>query len=399
MTEVEQDVALPQEDPYRDPPGRPKDYRWCITAGILNALWRDTFPRLVAASWERGEDLADFINKDNDPGNQRARLARRIRGIKHPRSDEANPARGRMAPDKHENLTFRRRQGAVLDYLQKRSPTPPMPIRFPGTGGYDFLLSDEGMDLFYPNWNWRGDKEGKLEELLDFFTYRQSGHPPVGVPFYCKGGISGISASSPVGAGQVGLNANWKAKTFGKDRVDFKRFVAKQLLGDAEQVFPYRLQEVKSLLFVLRTWQVEGSVYRAIMMELPRQVAKVWRDHRRDYLVPLEEFNRDSASLKEVFRRKLETSLPENMEFRAFTPNPKDRRRVWRGHDVVITDKGFYFPKVNPIETHVGVEGRVTPAKLITAILGEINKGWAGNPVFTDSSRTEGGGDWGEGEN
>ena len=85
--------------------------------------------------------------------------------------------------------------------------------------------------------------------------------------------------------------------------------------------------------------------------------------------------------LRDVFRKRLETHLPgKPMHFGVRTTAVSGLN--WNKDDVMITHRGFYFPKPEFLREDGDLK------KLMT----EIAEGRAGNPVFTDSKRTQGGG-------
>jgi hypothetical protein len=132
-----------------------------------------------------------------------------------------------------------------------------------------------------------------------------------------------------------------------------------------------------------RCWQLEGSVYRGILEQLPRVVATIWREHYTGYSAnPVSYFMRwfdDPNDIRSIFMERLETSLPKANEMQ-FKLEPLD--------DVLITNHGLVFPALddprNPTATDV--TGNV-PLPDWKTMVEAISTGAAGNPVFTDTRR------------
>ena len=55
----------------------------------------------------------------------------------------------------------------------------------------------------------------------------------------------------------------------------------------------------------------------------------------------------------------------------------------------MITNKGIYFPEAGDLDNALGADDNAR----MTTVFTEITQGRAGNPVFTDSMRCEGGED------
>jgi hypothetical protein len=151
-----------------------------------------------------------------------------------------------------------------------------------------------------------------------------------------------------------------------------------------------------------RCWSLEGSVFRSILLLLPRVVAGIWYDPGGPDAVRYT--GAGDKGLREIFRERLETMLPgvSRMDFRVApsslpiqfpgkvntdpvqskrpaAPQQGDPRRTdfWHKDDVMITAKGLYFPPLPKLPP--------TAAQIFDAIA----TGRAGNPVFTSTYRCE----------
>jgi len=360
----------------------------------------------------------------------------------------------------------------VKEYLDQS--TGQMPIRFVEEGGYDFMLSDRGMDIFLPK------KPPTLREMLRYYTFRGTGRRPIGTPNYLWGALTATSTDSPTGPGQIVsqpitvvfgilesvqldlhqatcemmidcavrrlgvdvpavpgrwtalwriLNPDWQQewrvlglsvepegdpqdRWTSEDQTAFERLTA--ALREPGALRTDR-QRVACLLRGFRCWQVEGSVYRAIMTEFPRVVAEAWLEEEmqvaaddlnsyryridpRDLANPSTPVTGRGEVEREVFEERLETMLPAptQMHFQAVGPN----RQVpasgvwapnWKGNDVMVTNTGFFHPPVEVLAS--AFPGTMNSTERLNEIFAQIRAGRAGNPVFTDSMRTEGGGE------
>jgi hypothetical protein len=370
--------------------------------------------------------------------------------------------------------TFEDRKSKLLGHLQ--SPVP-IPIHIVGEGEFDFVLSDQGLELFVPG------EPADIRDLVRYFTFRGTGRRPIGIPYYL--GPSGpatprlayakptaMSTDSPTGPGQIlmsrpaveaeivsvlALNPAMQAcveevlhcldaksgpgptqvgvedSPIVREYAELSQRIARALrvgdpvleadrrrladlrvlrrrperLATQRQVYVTQeppavamsAEEYACLMKPLRCWQIAGSVYRGIMTELPRVVATMWLEELDAVPVAANgnsyqsHFSRggngnDDSGIRKVFRERLETSLPDarHMEFRTYTTAPGDRP-AWTDRDVMITNQGFFFPRVDPLDVAdndpVVTEAR-SQAKVLD-IYNEIMKGRAGNPVFTDS--------------
>lgn len=415
---------------------------WCIPAGVLNSLWSDFFPRLVAVAWHDAlvAPAARYLAPGDPPPLQGGTTGTGL-------LDLLLWLRGRMAADAPPGQDtpdfMKRRLDAVIKFFwaHQAETGKPFPLVVAGTGGYDFLLSDWGIEMFMP------DPPPDAHELLRYYAFRQTGRPSLGIPSYLTpSALSLISIDAPTGPSQIEVDAGalalvlppeclppkhllggWRM-TSGEwdemkkrvkrwphdspalpnpDEISIEKLhvhwhrdhhwhvclvVEKKRPRDdepGEPAEPFRLNfdEYVCLVRKSRCWQVEGSVYRGFATELPRIVATAWMEpggvgpYTNAFNDPGEQ------GLRELFRQRLETMLPrfEQMAFQELGGSPPTLPNGsaapgaprWNVGDVMITDQGFYFP---PLSKAPGLE----------SMLEEIAGGRAGNPVFTDSRRPDG---------
>ena len=266
----------------------------------------------------------------------------------------------------------------------------------PAEGGFDFLLSDWGMEFFLP----KGPPT--RAELLRYYSFRRTGRPALGLPKYLEDPDSAVSIDSPTGPSQIRLNADLPSlSVLGPECADAVKCIRAKLgdyNGPAITAKPptrlYSLEEYKCLMSAVRCWQVEGAVYRAIATEAPRIVAGAWIEldnadyfgktapvTQASYLARFSDPGNDG--LRRCFEERLETMLPDasRMRFEALqagSARPVGWSAVWGWwkDDIMITSRGFFLPALPPLPT-------------CEEIIAEIAEGRAGNPIFTDSKRTQ----------
>ena len=171
---------------------------WCIPAGVLNSLWGDFFPRLVAISWR---SRAAYLGAGDPPPLQGGTtttglldLLLWLRG-----QMVANTGVGADTPP-----SIRHRLDAVIKFFwaHQAATGKPFPFVVAGTGGYDFLLSDWGIEMFMP------DAPPDEKELLRYYAFRQTGRPSLGIPSYLtSSALSLISIDAPTGPSQIEVDA------------------------------------------------------------------------------------------------------------------------------------------------------------------------------------------------
>lgn len=432
-------------------PTCPGNLKWAIPAGVLNALWNEVLPRLAAWAWAPqntivgGGHYFEYLNGQPDP----VQAFREHMGYwAHGNPENPFPAPPGAGPPPDPQLPLNplahRRFEAVKNYLDIQACR--IPIRFVPGGGYDFLLSDKGLDIFLP----AGPKHPL--DLVRFYTYRRTGRRPIGTPFYLSQAGLATSTDSPTGPGQVDLaplaivdlildgmdspgnpdcallvdcalrrmgvplpaewedlEGRWIDYLHGGIRV-FGPFP--DMVSLLTEEIEFTAQEIGCILKAFRCWQIEGSVYRGMMVELPRLVAEIWLEEEmqlppapaldRTYHARLITHPRRS---RKVFEERLETMLPtaDRMELQTNGPGGAvpgggpclDRWAIDNGKmtDVIITNVGIFFPPIPDRGTAYGPvagSGASSLSDQLNSLLAEIACGRAGNPVFTDSQRCEG---------
>ncbi len=338
---------------------------WVIDATILNILWGDIWPRVIAQGWAAwGAYPIPFGPVDP------LHLSGVLDNLA--KIDKETPPSWNIGD--HPVTRFHRRVARVKSYLAGKEV---IRMNFVGECGYDFILSDAGLDLFAPL------MPEEDFELYRYYSFRRTGRPSLGVPTYLDDpAVLTFSVDAPTGPGQVftthaaldGISPEWNECRL-RD-LDCLRWHELDKAGSPSE---WRQQPHVGFSYIdylsavgnARCWQVEGSVYRGILDELPRVVAEIWIERAfpvggsRTYSARF-----TSSKAREIFMERIETSLPDTDEM--------DFNVVSGLADVRITNKGFYLPAIS--------EGRPARDVMLNAIIA----GRAGNPVFTDSKRPDG---------
>jgi hypothetical protein len=294
---------------------------WSVPASILNALWSDCFPRLVAKYW-----LLGGLPSLSSPSLETV-LGAEMRTFLDKLADDIAQLTG--------SCRFVQRRDAVVTYL-KGSNSPRIPIRFIDAGGFDFVLSDWGLDLFAP------PRPEKPEEILLYYTYRKTGNAAIGIPDYLANAVPAVDISAPTGPSQAFIDPTIIVRIIndaarnetitdecaqmavmclraGILRVDpdppahfdpygtgsVGRVTRPTRLppgGDTARIDTLRLgggenivgrlptsststqrlraavsmDTVRCVLDPVRCWQISGAVFRGLQVELPRVVATKW---------------------------------------------------------------------------------------------------------------------------
>ncbi|HSH75942.1 MAG TPA: hypothetical protein VLA09_09700, partial [Longimicrobiales bacterium] len=218
--------------------------------------------------------------------------------------------------------------------------------------------------------------------------FRRTGRTTIGIPGYLDAGQAlAFDVMSPTGPGQIiadlhvydSMPVKTSDSTCYLENLDCLEVSPLPDLEPAREPTGVRARIPNGVSFSVsnylaatdrvRCWQVEGAVYRAILTELPRVIAEIWIErivgssvHPKSYH---SRFQPASGELADIFRERLETSLPKGDRM-TFDVRP--------ANDVEITNQGFWLP-----------EAVAMPLK--PAMLDAILEGKAGNPVFTDSRR------------
>lgn len=372
---------------------------WAIPAGILNALWSDVFPRLVAKAWlaEDGEDWLWPGMSENELVDSLWRLRTELGGRMGVSTTTwqdlrlqalATPLGWRNIP---QGTALKDRVQAIAEYFERDSA-----VRFQisGTGGYDFLLSEWGVEFFFPA------KPKSAADLLRYFAFRNTGRPAIGLPGYMESGMAAVSVDAPTGPSQVVVSPELMSTRVliesqaigeGLNRAQLRerlRSGIAQRHSATRQAAPRR-ESITAYVCSGHTWQMEGTVYRGIMVELPRVIAIGWMEgEEKTYDAPHSYAQRiwldRKAEFRTIFEERLETMIPAGMKFE-FQPAQAAGvlDAVWDSSDMMITHEGFFFPEP---PSAIADTSEKKLEKMITAIA----EGRAGNPVFTDSKRPDG---------
>jgi hypothetical protein len=371
------------------------------------------------------EDLPEALNAASDPVQafvdrmHRFRYQNSLGGTEYP-----VPPSSALSPYHPLPATRAVRFKAVDAYLSDLAPGR-IPITWPAPGGYDFLLSDKGLEMFVP------ERPKDARDLLRYYTFRATGRRAIGTPKYLEQAISATSTDTATGPGEIvfppevlleivrggvagptdpaceallrcveirtGLpfssawSLHWtELRNWGDELISSLPHLRKpdyDRRKPGRGGLPLTLEEYRCLVSGFRCWQMEGATYRGIMTEFPRVAALVWMEEI-DGIPPTGSYrNRidQPSRAREVFMERLETMIAEDMKFEpcdSTTPvlglNWQPR---WALDDVMVTNQGIFFPKVPRWNAAFGPDH-------LHSILAEMAGGRAGNPVFTDSMRT-----------
>jgi hypothetical protein len=140
------------------------------------------------------------------------------------------------------------------------------------------------------------------------------------------------------------------------------------------------MQSVMCALDPIRCWQLAGAVLRGIQIEIPRVVATMWVEQTGGGSTDGASYSHridTPGALREILMERLESSLPGNSQMR-LDFHPDGVPNYWDMNDIMITNQGITCPRIPSISDSA-----------LEAMLQSIFAGEAGNPVFTDSMRTE----------
>jgi len=387
----------------------PSSAVWRVDASVLNALWSDCMPRLVAKHWLDGLDSIGQPTFGNTPGDPSMvtfldKLADDI---------DALPV---------SSPKFAERQKLVVNYLRTSTNTR-IPIRIVQGAGFDYVLSDWGLDIFTP------PEPASETDLYLYYTYRNTGNPAIGIPFYMADAVAGGDIDAPTGPSQslidpnVIINIISAAAASDAISGDCAQMAIRCLRESAgvpdpndlriggsvaydphgtaargERPEPARRRNpapavsteiVKCVLEPLRCWQITGSVFRGIQVQLPRIVATKWLEQSSPPVAPQCYALRihQPGGLREVLMERLETTLPGSNRMQLeMRPSP-----IIGGPmpaEIRVTNRGLLFPYA-PDLNQLPDPTQPPSVNRRRAILEGIMAGSAGNPVFTDSMRCD----------
>lgn len=375
---------------------------WHLPATMLNILWSDVYPRMLANIWRGDKNWfphSDYSYKtrnwlaiaadDGSPVQEEAKglledrhtfgattpeeydrlydrnvkegLKRRIDdliALAAARRDEA----GKVDPSRG---VFEQRALRLKAYLDDPHAVP---IRIIDHDAYDFLLSRDGVEFFKP------EQPQTPEALLQRYTIRTTGRLPLGLPalFATNGGGDGhvdlVQIDTPDNPGLIVSRP--ERQDTAADESD-ELFKQRHLVRRDHEADDY--------------WQIPGGVYRAIVYETPRVVATIWYHH---YAGSTSEDgyqarygSRADSGLRDIFEERLELTLPPSRDMRYFSPpsaggtKPYETLGSWISQEINIVRAGFFFPEL--------LEEDKAPD--LDSMLSDIAAGTAGNPVITSS--------------
>lgn len=447
----------PLPDKVCDPKGSTD---WAIGVRHITFLWSQVIPRVSAAYWGN-------ITVGPLPPPDLGAI---------PKGTDLTP----LIPEWIEflkgsdgSVQFMTNMEGLEDYWSDSTSRIP-PVIFRGRGGYDFYLSDDGIDVFWPAFD-KGNYNTPLENLLWYYTIRETGRPVLGTPGvgsqHIMPGKTGASQLRDLGLAQAvandtvisppsdncpvereqierelealflplseelregreeavtarqaalhryltgyllhlkpnpdvlgalhqamegwseaGLRGNAEGQAAAWLRTEQKVLVMDWVLENPDVCTPPTDGEILCELVKGRCWHLEGSVFRGILEQFPRIVAHRWLHQINGGLVPANAMS--PPVIDRAVRDLLETDLPPDMLIDQvdFANEPdgffKSASSVGPPPDypeLVVTNRGLNFPLVQPPT----ISGDVTTQ--LTACLGDIVHGRAGNPVFTDSLRS-----------
>lgn len=193
--------------------------RWSIPTKHLNALWTGLWPRMAARIWLdpalQWPDPFDPSGDHRDIGRDLQVWIESFLG----RAAVTNPVSvpnelGANDPDigpqslvdsggaPHSTAGSSGFQSALEElhaYLGVPVAHGRAPIYLIGRGGYDFLLSEKGVELWAPPDV--GSGSAARAKLLDAYEYRRTGRPPLAIGYVMEGAVGFPDA--PTGPGQI----------------------------------------------------------------------------------------------------------------------------------------------------------------------------------------------------
>lgn len=345
--------------------------RWRISSELLAVFWEDVFPRLVARSWEKPASLVGPDGEEVAPppffGDATAWLLAYADDLM---------ARG-VGTDR-----FREQLDRLRSYFRGTLEgfDDPIPVfGLPGIG-YDFVLSDDGMDLLLPPDPWDGRYDAPEREVYRMYTYRETARRAIKVPGVTgaagESGIPNLVSTDGLGSrvtmtipelSEVAAKVQAAADPCERKSCLAKGFEKGSTTPDTHEA---DLMGYCGLMEDARAWQLSGRAWRALLNQLPRVVAWVWFEqsvagntlsYETRWTDPGDE------GLRSIFEERLEMDLPPAAHMR-FEASDSD--------EVVLTNQGLFVPPL-PAPPSRG--------DLLTA----WQAGTGGMPVFSDSARTE----------
>jgi hypothetical protein len=363
--------------------------KWYMSGSVLNALWGNIMPRLAASVWRGSlkwppdtgaEPLKNGLEAHPLDDNALAMFARQLIEVGFGTEDNyLKAAKGRNRLTKAQLSTLVAVEyfhpGVAEKYLSNRPDAKHrVTLRVIEAEAYDFILSDMGFDVFVPptpGFDAPGPvppdrADAARQEVLQFYKFRETSKPPIGLPG---------PPSSPLPEDPDSF-------------ITIPQLTAPTGSHQVPEAWVRALAEHVD-------WWLSGSLYRGLMSAYPRIIASMWyeevawgavaqkytpEERAQTYRARLERgdgLGKGDDDLKEMLEERVETVLPERLGI--FVPEIKKRPEWleenapgWNENDIMLASDGIYFPDPGP-------------APSWNRLLDAIEKGVAGNPVFTDS--------------
>ncbi|MCG8468954.1 MAG: hypothetical protein MJB57_12245 [Gemmatimonadetes bacterium] len=359
--------------------------RWSISSELLKILWHDVFPRIVTRHWESPEQLKTKSGWADVP----TFLGDAAGFIKAYADDLYYTGVG--------SDEFRARLKKLRKYLRGKDPLCPKPIPLYGLPGegFDFNLSDDGLELLLPPDPWAKYQNPELE-IYRMYTFRRTATRAIKVP-----GVTGAPRETSIPnaittdtiESLVSLPRTAVtdlSDALGGDRAAADRgdMLTKMLESPSQSSSSddaghgchdwIDLASYCGQLADCRCWQLSGRTYRGILHDLPRLIAWIWLEQEAEAKAGItgpaksvlsyeERFHgKGNEGLRGLFRERLEIILPDEACMRFETSTHEQ---------VIVTNQGLFFPELPK-----------RPSR--AALLDAWKQGSGGIPVFSDSSRT-----------
>ena len=356
-----EDVAIGGVEPKQLAP------TWETNGRMLTILWSHVFPRVVARAWELQTGVA--IPTQKEINWTRAELLAAI--------DESRNWGTKLYQDRAGELHTHLNTGKGKD----------LPIVVFGMGGYDYAIGSNGLYLSYPA------RPDNVLELVRFYSFRESARKAVGVPGLLPPALLPIDAS--VSARTSGNSSAPGLMTFNKDRLktitDVNQNNCIDFMPDPKNPNNNVLMSFDAYQDLLRSkkarsWHVPGVELGRVLAELPRVAAQIWIERYQNTSLIAGSVHRrykdEESSCRALFEERLELTLPSGMTFKSDASEPQPG--VPRERDALINQSGILLPAVDDLSVVAGGSD-----VLLSRLFGLIRDGKAGNPVFTDSQRSE----------
>ena len=441
-----------------------RELRRDVPAKTLNALWTGLWPRMAARIWldpalswpvkkdpttgewrDIGPDLQVWIesflgtnnvsNPVSGPGNQLkpgdpAVNAQSLTDFKGNHRTDGSPE-------------FQREMRALHAYLHQPLDAGRAPIRLVGEGAYDFILTEQGVDLWTPpDIRAGGATEAEQRQLLlDAYEFRRTGRPPLAIANVMEGAVDFPDA--PTGPGQIASPVDMKlllelcvntgdgtaleycgvregairwireaeareldrgaleqelrqvlaalgatvddieAIVLASDPLEaFLEWLDDHRLAEDESCTPLSTELYRCALLTQRCWVLTGSVFRGVLEQFPREVADRWARSPN--------FDIRAIDPRHECEQRLEVRFPQRMRFEFTPPIGPD---FVDALGIIPNPLNLATPLWDREHVMVTNTGLLFPTEIgdngsagsVGDLLTAIVTGRAGNPIFTDT--------------